>query len=57
MQQAQQLGLTVLRVWAFNDGDGWQALQPKQGFLDVNALMYALLRLSDSSVTTSYHVT
>lgn len=38
LQQAKQMGLSVLRVWAFNDGNNWQALQPKQGFLSVNAL-------------------
>jgi len=27
----EELGLTVLRMWAFNDGDRWNALQPEPG--------------------------
>jgi hypothetical protein len=37
LDAAQQLGLTVLRTWAFNDGDGWNALQPQPGKACVQA--------------------
>ena len=30
-ESAEKLGLKVVRLWAFNDGDGWNALQPRIG--------------------------
>lgn len=35
LQKAQELGFTVLRMWAFADGpDEWNALQPQLEHLD-----------------------
>jgi mannan endo-1,4-beta-mannosidase len=31
---ALRAGFTVLRTWAFNDGDGWNALQTAPGVYD-----------------------
>eukprot|EP01024_Parvocaulis_polyphysoides_P038816 TRINITY_DN3500_c1_g1_i1.p1 TRINITY_DN3500_c1_g1~~TRINITY_DN3500_c1_g1_i1.p1 ORF type:complete len:424 (-),score=18.96 TRINITY_DN3500_c1_g1_i1:28-1299(-) len=28
---AKRMGITVLRIWAFNDGKRWESLQPKPG--------------------------
>ena len=39
MQEAQKLGLQVLRVYAFSDGLTWNALQPLPGLLDQRVLM------------------
>ena len=41
-QKAQELGLTVLRMWAFADGPTeWNALQPELGLLDDRVLSCA----------------
>ena len=37
-ETAQKLGITVVRVWAFNDGDTWNALQPRMGHIDERVL-------------------
>lgn len=43
-QKAQELGLTVLRMWAFADGPNeWNALQPELGLLDDKVLTCAAL--------------
>lgn len=35
LQKAQELGMTVMRMWAFADGpDEWNGLQPALGMLD-----------------------
>ena len=31
LQDMQRLGMQVMRMWAFCDGDAWHALQPSQG--------------------------
>jgi len=33
LDQIEKLGFTVIRVWAFNDGPGWNALQTGPGAL------------------------
>ncbi len=39
LQKAQELGMTVLRMWAFADGaDQWHAVQPALGLLDEDVL-------------------
>ena len=41
-QKARELGLTVLRMWAFADGpDEWNALQPELEVLDDRVLRRA----------------
>lgn len=42
-QKAQELGLTVLRMWAFADGNEWNALQPELELLDDKVLSCAPL--------------
>lgn len=37
-RDATQLGLTVLRTWAFADGAQWNAIQPSLGVLDERVL-------------------
>ena len=37
-RDAQSLGLTVLRTWAFNDGPQWNSMQPSPGVLDERVL-------------------
>ena len=38
-KKAQELGLSVLRMWAFADGaNEWNALQPELGLLDDKVL-------------------
>jgi len=37
-ETAQTMGITVMRVWAFNDGDTWNALQPRMGHVDERVL-------------------
>ena len=37
-RDAQSLGLTVVRTWAFNDGNQWNAMQPSMGVLDERVL-------------------
>ena len=37
-ESAEKLGLKVIRMWAFNDGDGWNALQPRIGQIDDHVL-------------------
>ena len=39
-ESAEKLGLKVIRMWAFNDGDGWNALQPRIGQIDDHVLRY-----------------
>lgn len=34
LEEAVLMGLTVVRTWAFNDGDGWNALQTAPGVYD-----------------------
>ena len=31
LDDAQAAGLSVIRTWAFNDGQAWNALQPAPG--------------------------
>ena len=38
IESAEKLGLKVIRMWAFNDGDGWNALQPRIGQIDDHVL-------------------
>lgn len=39
LQKAQELGMTVMRMWAFADGpDEWNGLQPALGQLDEDVL-------------------
>lgn len=38
-ETAQKLGISVIRVWAFNDGETWNALQPRMGHVDERVLM------------------
>ena len=45
-ETAQKLGITVIRVWAFNDGDTWNALQPRMGHIDERVLGCRLLVLA-----------
>ena len=33
-ETAEKMGLKVVRIWAFSDGDTWNALQPSIGRLD-----------------------
>ena len=37
-ETAEKMGLKVMRVWAFNDGDAWNALQPRMGQVDERVL-------------------
>lgn len=37
-RDAQSLGLTVLRTWAFNDGNQWNSMQPSMGVMDERVL-------------------
>ena len=37
-ESAEKLGLKVVRMWAFDDGDGWNALQPRIGHLNEHVL-------------------
>ena len=37
-RESEQLGLTVLRTWAFADGPQWNAIQPSLGQLDERVL-------------------
>jgi len=37
-RQSEQLGLTVLRTWAFADGPQWNSIQPHLGQLDERVL-------------------
>ena len=37
-RQSEQLGLTVLRTWAFADGPQWNSIQPNLGQLDERVL-------------------
>ena len=37
-ESAEKLGLKVVRMWAFNDGDGWNALQPRIGQINEHIL-------------------
>lgn len=37
-RDAKNLGLTVLRTWAFADGPQWNAIQPALGILDERVL-------------------
>lgn len=37
-ETAQKLGITVVRIWAFNDGDTWNALQPRMSHIDERVL-------------------
>lgn len=46
-RDASELGLTVLRTWAFADGPQWNAIQPSLGVLDERVL---------SEVTSRMHV-
>ena len=39
-ESAEKLGLKVIRMWAFNDGDGWNALQPRIGQIDDHVLRF-----------------
>ena len=40
-QKAQELGMTVMRMWAFADGIyQWNALQPAAGILDDDVLRF-----------------
>ncbi|KAK9918089.1 hypothetical protein WJX75_001118 [Coccomyxa subellipsoidea] len=41
-RDATQLGLTVLRTWAFADGAQWNAIQPSLGVLDERVLSEGL---------------
>ncbi|GBF97528.1 mannan endo-1,4-beta-mannosidase-like [Raphidocelis subcapitata] len=36
LDQIARLGFSVIRIWAFNDGAGWNALQTKPGVYDQN---------------------
>ena len=38
LQESEQLGLTVLRTWAFADGPQWNSIQPNLGQLDERVL-------------------
>lgn len=42
-ETAQKMGISVIRVWAFNDGETWNALQPRMGHVDERVLMWAPL--------------
>ena len=43
LQEAQNLGLTVIRTWAFNDGTNDSfPLQPQAGQLDASVLRSAM---------------
>ena len=42
-ETAQKLGITVVRVWSFNDGDTWNTLQPRMGHIDERVLRCRLL--------------
>ena len=44
-ETAEKMGLKVVRLWAFNDGDTWNALQPRIGHLDEHVLRCALCPL------------
>ena len=37
-RESEQLGLTVLRTWAFADGPQWNSIQPNLGQLDERVL-------------------
>ena len=37
-ESAERMGLKVVRIWAFSDGDGWNSLQPRIGRLDEHVL-------------------
>ena len=37
-ETAEKMGLKVVRVWAFSDGDTWNALQPRIGRIDEHVL-------------------
>ena len=37
-RESEQLGLTVLRTWAFADGPQWNSIQPSLGQLDERVL-------------------
>ena len=37
-ESAEKLGLKVVRMWAFNDGAGWNALQPSIGQVNEHVL-------------------
>ena len=37
-ETAEKMGLKVVRIWAFSDGDTWNALQPSIGHLDERVL-------------------
>jgi hypothetical protein len=37
-ENAERLGLGVLRFWAFADGATWNAMQPEQGIFDERIL-------------------
>ena len=37
-ESAEKLGLKVVRMWAFNDGDGWNAVQPRIGHINEHVL-------------------
>ena len=45
-RDAQGLGLTVLRTWAFNDGAQWNSFQPTPGVLDERVLREVQLALT-----------
>lgn len=56
-QKAQELGLTVLRMWAFADGPNeWNALQPELELLDDRVLTYAALNPVPNPGRQSAHV-
>lgn len=45
-ETAQKMGITVMRVWAFNDGDTWNALQPRMGHVDERVLKCVIIKFA-----------
>lgn len=39
LDDAQAMGFTVIRTWAFNDGDGWNAVQTQPSKLKLSNLL------------------
>ncbi|HID24699.1 MAG TPA: hypothetical protein EYP14_20190, partial [Planctomycetaceae bacterium] len=53
IEDAANMGLNVLRTWAFNDGNGWNALQTAPGAYDetvFEGLDYVIHKAGDSGI-------
>ena len=50
-RESEQLGLTVLRTWAFADGPQWNSIQPNLGQLDERVLSQVSQRLRTMAVS------